>query len=538
MTMTMGANQRRGTGARASSGLTSLGLGLALTVLAACTLPADRVDTAHQDAEQFFSIGYQDIADVFIDDVPTADLAFAGLEGLATLEPELTVEREPRHLTLQLASAAVGRYPLPEDYDVDGWARTTASAIDDLRLSSSGIGEASQEEIYESIFDGLVTELDRFSRYAGRDEARENRASRVGFGGIGVRIRLVENGIKVMQVFADSPAARSGLMEADVIVAIEGEPTKGLSQRDAVKRLRGPIDSRVNLTLERPSLPTPVAAQVTRALIVPETVTGRLDDDIGVIKIASFNRSTTRTLRETLRELQRAGGQRLKGYVLDLRSNPGGLLDQSVSVADIFVTRGRLVSTHGRHPDSHQYFNAEPDDLAKGLPIVVLINRGSASAAEIVAAALQDSGRAVVIGSSSFGKGSVQTVLRMPNDGELLITWARFHAPSGYALDRRGVLPDICTSGDELDNRRLEADLKGGNLPVQRSLRGRQIDPRDEAAVEAFAAHCPRADGDNAGDLVLAKRLLSDPSLYALAREAPPETAQTAPDQVSERLLQ
>jgi carboxyl-terminal processing protease len=206
----------------------------------------------------------------------------------------------------------------------------------------------------------------------------------------------------------------------------------------------------------------------------------------------------------------------LRGLVLDLRGNPGGLLDQSVAVADLFVTRGPLVSTRGRHPASRQYYNATPDDIADGLPIVVLVNGGSASAAEIVAAALQDAGRAIVVGSTSYGKGTVQSVLPLPNEGELTLTWAKFYAPAGYTLHEHGVVPTVCTSalGENETNPVAairKAALHSESAPIVRKARI----ALDEDGWRELRQTCPAQTNDNKLDIEVAKRLLADPTLYA-----------------------
>jgi carboxyl-terminal processing protease len=236
-------------------------------------------------------------------------------------------------------------------------------------------------------------------------------------------------------------------------------------------------------------------------------------------------------LRDSIRHARAEIGPDLAGYILDLRGNPGGLLDQSVAVSDMFVTNGRIVSTHGRHPDSHQYFDAEPDDLTGNMPVVVLVNGNSASASEIVAAALQDSGRAVVVGTSSYGKGTVQTVLRLPNEGELTLTWARFHAPSGYALNGRGVMPDICTAnqsdGQGIDAEQILDRVRTGQLPLPRSVIKRDLPLLDESGIAAFRAACPPSQGEAGVELEVALRLLEDPALFARAiRGVEPATNQ------------
>jgi carboxyl-terminal processing protease len=286
-----------------------------------------------------------------------------------------------------------------------------------------------------------------------------------------------------------------------------------------IARLRGQVDSDVLLTIERGGAPLPLPIEVTRAHVVPETVVYRREGNIAYLRIYSFNLETADSLRREITAAAEEIGPGLRGYILDLRGNPGGLLDQAVAVSDLFLEGGRVVSTHGRHPDSHQYFEAGPGDAAGGKPVVVLINGNSASASEIVAAALQDDGRAVVIGTNSYGKGTVQTVIRMPNDGELTLTWARFHAPSGYTLNHLGVLPSICTStgpgGADAD--KLMRELAAGLLvPVPTAARN-ATDPADTEALDRLRAACPQRRTEDGLDLVLALRLLDNPTLYARA---------------------
>jgi carboxyl-terminal processing protease len=256
-----------------------------------------------------------------------------------------------------------------------------------------------------------------------------------------------------------------------------------------------------------------------RAHIVPPTVTYEINDGAAVIRLSGFNQDTAQSLGDILKTMARdARERRVKGAVLDLRANPGGLLDQAVAVADLFLRDGDIVSTLGRHPDSLQEFNASGVDLLDGLPITVLINGTSASAAEIVAAALQDRGRAVLVGTSTFGKGTVQTVMRLPNDGELTLTWARFHAPSGYTIDRLGVLPTICTSGASEDLDELVDALGKGMLKGVTDLARRRAANGPSAAEQAFLQSvCPWQPEDRPYDVELevAKRLLRHPALYA-----------------------
>ena len=509
-------------------------LSLAL-LLAGCAARDIGTSEGYQDARalRLFAAGFQDVSDIYIEDVSLEELAVAGMENLSTIDPDIEIERSGELLAVSVKGKPARNLSLPSRGDADSWADVTAETIKVGRQHSVQLAQAGAEDVYEAVFDGITAELDSFSRYAGREEARENRASRDGFGGIGVRISLIDEGVKVLSVMENTPAEAAGLLDGDVIVMIDGQAVTGLNQREVVRRLRGPLRSRVTLTIDRQAESRRLVTTVTRAHIVPQTVKFRAEGDVGYIRISGFNQNTARTLRKNIEQAVETIGPGLKGLVLDLRSNPGGLLDQSVSVSDLFLHNGRIVSTHGRHPDSHQYFEASSETLVDDLPLVVLINSNSASASEIVAAALQDSRRAVVIGSTSFGKGTVQTVLRLPNEGELTLTWARFHAPTGYALNRRGVLPDICTSNGARSVQELLEQLKAGVLPIDRAAQTREIAPNDETSVEQIRAHCPSFEGDNELDVQVSLELLRDPELFAMALSDTADTARTTGNQVS-----
>ncbi|GAB4356988.1 MAG: S41 family peptidase [Kiloniellaceae bacterium] len=478
-------------------------------------------------AERLFTASYQDVSDIYIEEVSVADLAIAGMGSLASIDPAVGVQAEGNRLRVSIDGHPMASYPMPARNDSQAWGALTAAVISASRYHSQDLESADPERLYEAVFDGMLTQLDSFSRYAGREAARENRASREGFGGIGVRIRLIEEGVLVLSVMEDTPAQTAGVREDDVIVAIDGNSVEGLDQHDVVNRLRGRTGSEVVLSIEREAEPATLSLAVVRSHIVPQTVSYHREGNLAYIRLSGFNNRTVDSLRQKIAQARSEIGGDLRGYILDLRGNPGGLLEQAYWVSDVFVTRGRIVSTHGRHNDSHQYFAAKSDDLTDNAPLVVLIDGGSASAAEIVAAALQDSGRAVLVGSASYGKGTVQTVLQLPNQGEFILTWARFHAPSGYALHRRGVLPDICTTGAVSSPGDVMRLMQTGALPIAADLRRRDIDTNDDSAVEALRTHCPAREEEAEIDLQVARQLLEEPGLYARALHGQADTAAT-----------
>ncbi len=477
-------------------------------------------------AGHLFSTGYGYVSDIFIEEVTVSQLAIAGMGSLASIDPAIGVARDGDLVRVSIDGTSMASYPAPNSDDAKAWGALTAAAISASRYHSVDLDSANPEQLYEAVFDGVLSQLDSFSRYAGREAARENRASRDGFGGIGIRIRLIEEGVLILSVMEDTPAEDAGLASDDVITAIDGAPVEGLSQRQVVRRLRGPVRSEVNLTIDRNASETALQVKVKRAHIVPQTVSYRREGNLAYIRLSSFNKRTTDSLKQKVKQIENEFGDDLKGLILDLRGNPGGFLDQAVEVSDLFVSDSRIVATHGRHPDSHQYFSAGRGDLIARVPMVVLVDGGSASAAEIVAAALQDSGRAVVVGSTSFGKGTVQRIEQLPNQGELTLTWARFHAPSGYALHRRGVMPDICTSGEVSDLDDVVMLIDSGALPLDRGLRLQQIDLNDDQAVEDLRANCPSREEQTELDLEVATQLLEDPTLFARVVEGAPDTAQ------------
>ena len=487
-------------------------------VLAACGSFSEPQIQTSAPPERVFKAGFVDLQEIYINNLDLASITETSVESLSSIDSGITVKRDGKAILVAIGGGAPTTYEEPAPGDAEAWGALTGDVVNHLRKQSAALGNSDEEHIYETVFDAVVRGLDPYSRYSSREEAQENRASRDGFGGIGVRIDVLPEGIKVLSVMEATPAEAAGLKDGDMILTIDGKSVAGIDQRDAVDRLRGRVGSVVKLTVLRDGHNLDIG--VTRAHIVPQTVKGHIENGIAVVELSSFNHSTVEVLHDKIEALESQAGGHLRGLVLDLRGNPGGLLDQSVEVADLFLTDGTIVTTHGRHPDSHQYFEATGDEIVPGVPMVLLINGNSASASEIVAAALQDQGRAVVVGSSSYGKGTVQTVLRLPNDGELTLTWARFHAPSGYPINARGILPDLCTSNGGSVSGVLKA-VQRGDMPTPRQLEQTVVDEADKPAVAAFRAHCPVVEDSPAIDLAVAMALLDDPRLYAKALGSP-----------------
>jgi carboxyl-terminal processing protease len=497
---------------------------LALPLLACVESSEPNVLTANDEAGRLFARAYSQVMEYYIEPISARDAALPALQRLTTIDPDISLTTTADEIELTDARVVVERLPLSPERDTRAWGAITSTLLHSAKAHSPKLAQLSDDSIEQTMFGGLTSRLDRFSRYASPDAAREQRAEREGFEGIGITLEYAADEVRVSAILPNSPAEREGIMLDDRLVAIEGVPSAELTRADVVQRLRGPAGSRVEMTLARAGQKDPIKKSVARAYISVPTVTGWHDNTIAVIRISSFNQHTTESLREEFGKLRSEMRGALRGVILDMRGNPGGLLDQSVSVAGLFMNNGRIVSTRGRNPGSLQIFDATSADIAGGLPMAVLINGGSASAAEIVAAALQDSGRAIVVGSASFGKGTVQTVLRLPNDGELTLTWARLITPAGYILHEHGVVPNVCTSGAADDEQSIATIIKQSAAIDVGGLRPRVT--LDESGWSQLRGTCPTQTGDHRIDVETAKRLLADPTLYAhIIHVEPPSVA-------------
>ncbi|MBW3096706.1 S41 family peptidase [Pseudohoeflea coraliihabitans] len=326
------------------------------------------------------------------------------------------------------------------------------------RVRAQYVTPPEEAELVESAINGMLTSLDPHSSYLNQDDADDMRTQTRGeFGGLGIEVTMEDELVKVVTPIDDTPAARAGVLAGDFISEIDGEPVRGLSLSDAVDKMRGPINTSIELTILRDGADAPIQIEVIRDIISVKAVKYRVEDDLGYLRIISFTEKTYGDLEDAIEAItEEVGADKLKGFVLDLRLNPGGLLDQAISVSDAFLERGEIVSTRGRNPEETRRFNARPGDLTDGKPLIVLVNGGSASASEIVAGALQDHKRATVLGTRSFGKGSVQTIIPLDETTALRLTTALYYTPSGKSIQGTGIMPDI-----ELEE------------PVPEELRGR-----------------------------------------------------------------
>src|SRR5713226_8106553 len=307
------------------------------------------------------------------------------------------------------------------------------------------VDDVQDDTLIEGAINGMLTALDPHSNYLNAKNFNDMKVQTRGeFGGLGIEVSMENGLVKVVSPIDDTPAAHAGLKPGDLITHLDGTPIQGLTLPEAVEKMRGPVNSDINLTIRREGR-DPFDVKLTRAVIKIQSVRSHLEgNNIGYIRITSFNEQTDVGLNNTMKSLKQQANNKLIGVVLDLRNNPGGLLDQAVAVSDAFLDKGEIVSTRGRRADDSQRYNARPGAKpTSGLPVAVLINGGSASASEIVAGALQDHRRAVLIGTKSFGKGSVQTVIPLPGGGAMRLTTARYYTPSGRSIQATGILPDV-----------------------------------------------------------------------------------------------
>jgi len=312
------------------------------------------------------------------------------------------------------------------------------------KVRADYVAPVKDRDLIDNALNGMLTGLDPHSSYMDAKQYRDMQITTKGeFGGLGLEVTSDQGLVKVISPIDDTPAARAGMKAGDLILSLDGKSVEGLSLNDAVDRMRGPAGSTITLNIKREHIDKPIDVVMTREIIHIQVVKSALYGDIGYIRLSQFNEESDPKLREAIAKLKAESHGNLKGLVFDLRNNPGGLLDQAVDVCEDFIPDGEIVSTRARHPEDSQRWDAKGTDLIDGLPMVVLINGGSASASEIVAGALQDHRRAVIVGTRSFGKGSVQTVIPMGNDGAIRLTTARYYTPSGRSIQGLGIAPDV-----------------------------------------------------------------------------------------------
>jgi len=386
------------------------------------------------------------------------------------------------------------------------------------RIRTDYVEKPNDTKLIEGAINGMVTSLDPHSRYMNEQAWREMQETTHGeFGGLGIEVTMEDGLVKVVSPIDDTPAAKAGILSGDLITSIDDDAVQGLTLEQAVNKMKGPINTTTRLKIIRKGVDNPIDVSLTREVIRVRPVAFHTDGgDIGYVRISSFNEQTTDGLKKAIADISKQiSSDKLAGYVLDLRNNPGGLLDQAVSVSSAFLARGEVVSTRGRTPEETQRFTAHSGDLTKGKPLVVLINGGSASASEIVAGALHDHKRATLIGTRSFGKGSVQTIIPLgTGNGALALTTARYYTPSGHSIQAKGITPDIEVLQDVPDDLKGRSEIKG-----EASMRGHLSGEGTEQQTGSQSYVPPDEKNDKA--LAAAYKLLRGVTVNADVRTSP-----------------
>jgi carboxyl-terminal processing protease len=395
------------------------------------------------------------------------------------------------------------------------------------RVRADYVEKPDDSKLIEQAINGMLNGLDPHSSYMDPKNFRDMQVQTKGeFGGLGIEVTMEDGLVKVVTPIDETPAAKAGVMANDIITQLDGEQVQGLTLNQAVEKMRGPVNTKIKLTIMRKGQDKPIEVSITRDVIRVRSVRMRTEgDDIGYIRITQFNEQTSDGLRKAISDITaQIQNDKLKGYVLDLRNNPGGLLDQAISVSDAFLERGEIVSTRGRNAEETQRYSARAGDLTKNKPIIVLINGGSASASEIVAGALQDHKRATILGTRSFGKGSVQTIIPLGNNnGALRLTTARYYTPSGKSIQAKGIVPEIEVLQDVPDELKARSDTKG-----EASLRGHLKTQEGEEKTGSQSYIPPDVKNDKALNeaLALLRGTKSNPAFPPNAKAALAPTQQ------------
>ncbi len=475
-------------------------------------------------ATAVFTAALEFVAPRALDPVSIEQLAVWGLRGIMTLDPGLTPQVADGVLYLRRGNAILFQRPAPDPDNAEAWGLLVADVSAAAWNASPTIQAAGDQALITTFFDEMFNHLDPYSRYVGPDAADEDRARRSGEAGAGLVLARVHGVYVVQTINADGPAAQAGVAAGDQILAVDDQPTRGEDPDTVADWITGQEGTDVTLTVRAARSGRVRKVEVERVVLPPETVFGSRAGDVITLRVTAFASDTDQRFgRELERQFARGGIGSLKGLVIDLRGNRGGLLRQAVAATDLLLSQGMIATTAGRNPQAAHEWRASKEDIAGGKPVVILVDGRSASAAEIMAAALSDQGRGVVVGSSTLGKGLVQTITTLPDGGELFVSWSRVLAPSGWPLQGLGVLPQICTSlGQDMIADQLATLSKGTLLLAPELERHRSARaPLPAAEVVEQRAACPAAEGREA-DVTTARFLLVHPGAYTAALLTPP----------------
>ena len=451
-----------------------------------------------------------------LEPVAVSQLTLWGLGGLTALDPTLATVPANGKLRLDAHGHVLAELPVPPDNSIDDWAATASRLALAAVSDSLAVRRAGAQGIVQSFFDELFNHLDPYSRYVGPREAEEDRENRAGRAGAGLQLASKGPAVIVTEAIADGPGALAGIRPGDTVISVDGQSTRGKDAQAVASWIAGPEQTSVTVAWRSRDgrLHT---AELERAMVPPETVFAKRAGDMLQLQITEFNRTTGAHIAQAIEDAF-SGAHRPSGLVLDLRGNRGGVLRQAIEAADALLPAGVVAISAGRDPEATRIWRSNAAELAQDIPVVVLVDGRTASAAEILAAALADRGRAVVVGSSTLGKGLVQTISPLPDGGELFVTWSRVLAPLGWPIQGLGVLPQVCTSlGSDRLAEQLGALAEGRQsmaaaLEAHRSARA----PVPPERILAIRNACPAAEGRDA-DMAAAKLLIHDPAAYAAA---------------------
>jgi carboxyl-terminal processing protease len=451
-----------------------------------------------------------------LDPVPVSTLTIWGLRGLTALDPALTAMQRGGKLALSIGDRPLAELAEPTDQVPSHWALAAVQLSESAVAASPVVRRAGSQGVVQSFFDEMFNHLDPYSRYVAPREAAEDRASRNGTAGLGITLMQQGRLVVVRTAVGDGPGAMAGVRPGDTVLTVDGTRVTGKSVTIVTAWLGGPEGTTLRLTWRNHD-GRRRSAILERAKVPPESVFWERSGDMLVIRITGFNGTTGPHLAEALQEGLSAAHPPA-GIILDLRGNRGGLVREAVEAADALLPAGVVAYTAGRNPESNHIWRSETGELAHGLPVVVVVDGRTASAAEMLAAALADRGRAVVAGSTTLGKGLVQTIDPLPDGGELFVTWSRVLAPRGWPLQGLGVLPQVCTSLGEAELHRQLAALAEGEQPLQPAIDAERHAraPLSPTQVLAIRNACPAAEGREA-DLATARALIENPAAYAAA---------------------
>ncbi len=392
------------------------------------------------------------------------------------------------------------------------------------RVRSTYVTVPDEKELVKSAINGMLTSLDPHSSYLDEEGAKDMQVQTKGtFGGLGIEVTMESELVKVITPIDDTPAAKAGIRSGDLIAKIDGDEVRGLSLEEAVDKMRGEVNEPIKLTVIRKGSDKPLEFTIVRDIIKVKAVKYRVENDVGYMKITSFTEQAYGDLDEAIKKIEaEVPADKLKGFILDLRNNPGGLLDQAVSVSDTFLDKGEVVSTRGRDPQNITRYDSEEGDSTNGKPLIVIVNGGSASASEIVAGALQDHRRATVLGTKSFGKGSVQTIIPLgQTQGALRLTTALYYTPAGKSIQGKGIIPDII-SEQPLPEEFKDVDTKAAESALKGHIKGNQED-EEGSGSNAFVPADPKDDVQLAAALKLLRGEVKNPAF-------PPDPTKALPN--------